>query len=296
MPAPVFAVFVSYNPSASFVMNVQSIIDQGARVIIVDNGSDPVALAQVKIFSNHARAVLILNNTNLGIAAALNQGVKLAVAQGAEMLFTFDQDSHVSNSFVTSMLNAWNELGTQGKRLACVGPSWINSSTDRLDGSHASPKGYAFPDYIISSGMLINKRVFDEVGFFLETYFIDYVDVEFCLRCKGYGLEVAQCLNIRMTHSLGKSQLYDGFGGQFQSTNHNYLRRYYITRNRILTWRKYARSYSSWFRSDLRAFFAEALKIILVEHDRSRKLKSILLGISDAVWGRTGKYGGASSL
>lgn len=47
---------------------------------------------------------------------------------------------------------------------------------------------------IITSGALCRTSIFDEVGYFLNEYFIDYVDNEFCLRLLISGYRVCVCI------------------------------------------------------------------------------------------------------
>ena len=288
MPNSIYAVFVSYNPQSSFVQNVQSLLDQGARVILVDNGSDAESLANLRAFDQDRQVITILNQNNLGIATALNQGIREALALGADWLFTFDQDSLAPHNFVEAMTTAWAELEAQGVPLGCLGPSWglsVSREKEELKGSD-----YSFPDYLISSGMLIRNSLVREIGFFRDDYFIDYVDVEFCLRCRDHRLQIAQFAGVQLVHHLGNTQEHLFIGNKIQATHHNYIRRYYITRNRIFTWKTYARKYPRWFSGDLWAFFSETAKILMVESDKKRKIQSIITGVRDALRGRSGRY------
>lgn len=289
MEQKVFAIFVSYNPEGSFVRNVERILHQGVWVIVVDNGSSLPSLTHVRALEAYEKVIVLYNSTNMGIATALNQGVKKALELGAEYLFTFDQDSLAPNNFVSAMLGAWMELEARGIRVGCLGPSWTYQVTEPEEVNNREER-YSFPECIISSGMLINRATVAIVGLFRDDFFIDYVDVEFCLRCQQYGLRVAQFSGICLAHNLGNSQAHSIGGRKFYATHHNYVRRYYITRNRILTWRAFARNQPSWFFRDLKASLLEGLKVLLVEGDKLRKVGIMLRGCWDALRGKTGRY------
>jgi len=289
MDQKVFAIFVSYNPEHSFVRNVERILHQGVWVIVVDNGSSLPSLTHVRALEAYEKVIVLHNKTNMGIATALNQGVKKALELGAEYLFTFDQDSLAPNNFVSAMMGAWMELEARGIRVGCLGPSWIDQVTEPEEVNNREEM-YSFPEYIISSGMLINRATVAMVGPFRDDFFIDYVDVEFCLRCQQYGLRVAQFSGICLVHKLGNFRAHSIGGRKFYATHHNYVRRYYITRNRMLTWRAFARDQPSWFLRDLKASLIEGLKVLLVEDDKLRKVVSMLRGCWDALQGKTGMY------
>ncbi len=68
-------------------------------------------------------------------------------------------------------------------------------------------------------------------------------------------------------------------GKKIVYTNHNYLRRYYITRNRLYTIKKYFFIDINFTISKLNALLIDWIKIILFENDKKLKSKMIILGI-----------------
>lgn len=55
-------------------------------------------------------------------------------------------------------------------------------------------------DFISGTAMLINKNVFETIGFFAEEYFLYYEDVDFCLRAQKAGFNLAICPDAEITH------------------------------------------------------------------------------------------------
>jgi rhamnosyltransferase len=74
------AIFVTYNPDSNLVENISSILTQVSEIVVVDNASNIDAQRILRDVSKDKRITLILNDCNRGIAYALNQGVKYAIA------------------------------------------------------------------------------------------------------------------------------------------------------------------------------------------------------------------------
>ena len=141
----------------------------------------------------------------------------------------------------------------------------------------------------ISSGNLIDARVFDQVGFFEEPYFIDGVDIEFQYRCLDHGLKVIQTPATVLEHSLGHQSTRKLLGFPIIETVHNHLRRYYIARNRIRNYSRYFRLDPGWVLSDISMFLGDIITIMVFDEDRRRKLRFTWFGIRDGLRGKMGR-------
>jgi rhamnosyltransferase len=73
-------------------------------------------------------------------------------------------------------------------------------------------------------------------------------------------------------------------------TNHSALRRYYISRNRIVLWRRYAAQRPEWVWNDIRDYFRELLLIMVCEQKRWAKLRLTACGWRDGICGRMGPF------
>ena len=120
--------------------------------------------------------------------------------------------------------------------------------------------------------------------------FIDGVDFEFCWNLKRHGYSIYQLNNVLMQHQLGDSKEYSLWGKHlFYVTNHNYIRRYYMTRNSL-----YIRKlYSDIMPKPIVPFLPGLIslfKIIFFEKDVYRKLRARRLGIKDFKKNKFGKF------
>lgn len=126
------------------------------------------------------------------------------------------------------------------------------------------------------------------VGGFDERLFIDYVDHDFCLKLRRRGFRVLQATAAQLLHSLGSMDRRLLLVKRINVTHHVAVRRYYISRNRLVLWQRYRRQEPVWVLRDVRRFFSEAVYMLLFEREVSKKLRMMARGIRDALNGRLG--------
>jgi rhamnosyltransferase len=139
----------------------------------------------------------------------------------------------------------------------------------------------------MTSGSMMPASAMNEVGPFDESLFMDYVDIEFCLRARRKRMLILQSSAV-LFHSLGRTTYHRLFGLAFGATNHSAARRYYITRNRLILLMRYAADWP-WAWREWRAMLFETVKIVLVENNKWRKFRAMAVGTADALTGRVGK-------
>jgi rhamnosyltransferase len=287
------AIVVTYNPDIELPERLARTAAQVDQVLIVDNSSSVETMRHIKQSTMISNVVVKYNQNNVGIAAAMNIGVKYAEEAGYDWVMTFDQDSSVTPGMIASMLHAY-ETFPEKKKLALISPRYCARTTGLLTtfakrSERTASRLYSPVLRTMTSGNLIRLEIFSSVGYFDEAMFIDYVDNEFCLRCVKKGMDIIEAQEAVLIHSLGSITQHKFLWHNCEVTNHNHVRRYYITRNRMYIYRKYLATFPYWILMDLRAFLLEAIKIILFERDRRRKMISILQGIYHGVTGKMGR-------
>jgi len=208
------------------------------------------------------------------------------VSHGNRQAIFFDQDSIVGDQqYVASMLETYNARNQSG-RVAIVVPRYIDRSSGAALPLAKSRDGRLLTS--ITSGSFVPLDVFKTLGLHDESLYIDYVDIEFSLRCRRAGYLIVEAPRAILRHSLGALTKHRLGARVFTSTHHNSDRRYFITRNRLLLMRTYWRDWP-WFIHELRAFSLELMKIVLVERSKRDKLRNIAGGIVDAYRNRGGE-------
>ena len=94
--------------------NLEAICPQAASVICVDNGSDNREEI-TRLLSQYPQTILIANESNVGIARALNQICRRAADDGFDYVVTLDQDSVCP----ADMIASYEEHLTEDAGLLC---------------------------------------------------------------------------------------------------------------------------------------------------------------------------------
>lgn len=259
-------------------------------------------LPQEYIFENIGIPKIIIDNTpqrileirgdgiyyiplgdNFGIAKALNIGFNKAKEFGVDWVLTMDQDSLLPPNMIYEYEKFIYE---NHPRLGIISPliNMYHGEKQRVSDT------YCEIDEALTSGSLICMDAYDAAGGFKNELFIDAVDFEFCWNIKSKGYKVYQLNKVLMQHQLGNTQEIKIFGKHlFYVTHHNYIRRYYMTRNGLYVRKKYEDIMPRpkfGFLSDL----ISLLKIIFFEEDALRKIKARRLGIKDYKENKFGKF------
>ncbi|WP_294388854.1 glycosyltransferase family 2 protein [uncultured Clostridium sp.] len=287
----VAAIIISYNPDNNLLDSVNLLINQVDKIIIVDNGSESQKKKNINLIKDidNKKIEVIFNEENLGIATALNIGVKEALNQGYNWILTMDQDSKASSNMVEKMLEVYNAIDeSERKEILSIFPNFVDERIQSIE-ENSNMNSYEYVDADITSGNLLRAEVFDKVGFFDDSLFIDLVDTDFCMRLNEKNIKMIKVRDAILYHSLGESQSVKSIFGKFNTSNHSALRRYYMTRNRFYTWEKYKDLNSFTLNRDKKLFKKEFIKIILGEKDKINKIKMVFKGYKDYKKGIRGK-------
>lgn len=278
------AVIVTYHPDKGFPDRLERVLQQFPSAIVVDNGSRAAELPGSR--GDLPNVHLVLNRANLGIAAALNQGVSLAMRQGFQWVVTLDQDTVVAADMLATLLDVYQKSGG-GKVI--IGSNYRDAHRRRNYVECAdSVAGYQERKTLITSGTLVSLSVFETIGFFLEDYFIDSVDHEFCLRARAHGYRILISCQPVMEHSIGASVENPSRLRQLMAFNHSPTRKYFIARNTIATVKSYFLREPMWCVRQGWRLLSDFASILLFEGEKTKKMMAFVVG---AIHGMLGKMG-----
>lgn len=274
-------VVILFNPDKSVIDNIRTYIDDLDILFAIDN-SDNADESILDGLKKYKKVIYISNNCNLGIASALNTGVRCALDRGYKWLFTFDQDSKASPTMIKSIIDFLNDNDTSN--IGILSP--FLSYNDYKQPTNNSP--YSNVLIVPTSGNLLNLNSYIKIGPFLEELFIDYVDIEFCLRLHLNGYTIVRLNSAVLLHKLGDLKKKRFLFKYIAVTNHSAERMYYRVRNRLYVINKYKYKYPLYCLSVLKQTFGDVIKITLYESNKIYKLKMMLLGSFHYI---TDKYG-----
>lgn len=285
------AVIVTFQPDGTFPDCLARIEKQVDRVVIVDNNSNASTVARLHDLPSRLNVELILNDQNLGVAIALNQGVNKAKEHGYPWVLLLDQDTDPLDSMVETLAHVYVNF-KQKDKLAVIGSNYWDRTTHQVRyaiESRGESKSVA-QKTVITSGSLVTMVAFEAVGGFRDGFFIDHVDHEYCLRAAEKGFKVIMTCEPIMTHNLGAPTTHRLPWRTTGTSNHSPIRWYYMTRNHIILAREYLFKEPAWVIGTSWSRLKSLILMIAFEHDKISKLKYVGLGISHGLRGKLGKF------
>ncbi len=300
---PILAVIVCYEPGPQALsLLVENLVRQpDVRVLLVDNSE--LDSGRVATASAAARfgAELVANDVNVGVAAAHNIGVLRALESGAKFVLLLDQDSELDVDTVARLADAHRALTAAGQSVAAVGPSFsdprgnrtspfVRLRNIRMEAVVPADGQVVECDILISSGCFISLEALRQIGGMDERLFIDFVDIEWCLRAHAAGWKVFGVADAHMHHTIGNRAL-KVFGRVIPV--HSPTRNYYLIRNAFLLARK---PYLDWrWRAHLMyRVVGQFLLFGLLCPQRLQRIAWMLKGLWDGLLGRDGRLFGDS--
>ncbi len=285
--SPIVAVVVTYNPPPGLAQRLANVLQQVDTVVVCDNGSTQALALDTLSATQRQRIELITLGRNRGIACALNRGIARASALGASQALLLDHDSQPGAGMVSALQQALHVQANAAisvpairyahPQIRCRWPQ--TRSRWRFRFVYADQmRDVQRVDLAIGSGMLLNVAVWQRLGGFDETLFIDLVDTEFCLYLRRCGYAVVATAQAELQHTLGDVEQRRLLGIKTYPTHHSALRHYYINRNRIVLSRRYGRRYPSWLAYEWLGAAKLAIKALCFEPQRLRKLAHMLRG------------------
>lgn len=281
-------VVVTYHPSGDIQRRLEMMADIVDKLVIIDNSADSIVLSILHQVADHHGALLIVNQNNMGIATALNQGVVCAQKQGAKWVLFFDQDSRPVKAFRQEMCRVLSEYVGQHPP-GIIGCNYIvEGQASIMFPVPVKPHSlYVAVDSVITSGSLHRVEMFEKIGLFKDEYFIDLVDIEYCWRAARYGYEILRTVAPLMEHAIGRISKHSILGYKTGTSNHDAFRRYFMARNSIFLAKDYFTVYPIKAIRVVFSRFKSTILMCLFENEKVRKLRYTMLGLWHGILGKT---------
>lgn len=284
-----YAIIVTFEPDIKKLLKfIDKAINEEFNIAVIDNSE--INKIDRNILKDKCH--LITLNENMGIAYAQNVGVKYAEQEDAQIITFFDQDSDLPDGF-SDKLKRYFE-----KNSSCVVcPLSIDRLSDLEYPSHIFNRyGIAKSvycknenklievDIAISSGTTLTMDTFNKIGYYDEDFFIDFVDIEWCIRARKKNIPIFIAPDIKMYHSIGDNFIKTKL---FTISSHSPIRTYYKVRNSFLLSRKKVKPLFA-LQQILPAVVHNLLLIINKKNNEYTRF--YLKGLWHGLIGRTGKY------
>lgn len=282
---------VTYNPNIQRLKeNIEAVIVQVDRVIIVDNGSKNIEELK-QMWGNNEKIELFYNKENEGIAVALNQIITASIEQGYDWTLTLDEDSVVPNNMIEQYRRYIGE-----EYVAMIVPVICDRVMHEIDIRESKDGEYTYIENAITSGTLMKNSIWKELGGFTEKLFIDYVDFDYCMKVKLANYRILRVNTVKLLHELGNateiklfsflakcckkgSRWEKRFLGLRYTTNHSPKRLYYVTRNQYYYINHYGENFD--VKKLKRGMKIGWIVKLIFEKQKVEKFKAIWQGTKD---------------
>ena len=277
----IVAVATAYHPDDRLTAVVESALETCTHVVVVDNtpGAEPTVADKI----SDPRVKVLRSGQNVGLAAALNLGIReLPADADADAVLFLDQDSVLPKDVVTA-LAAYLDDPTIG--IAAPTP-WDAAHDSSYDTLAALRSDVADRTDVITSGMLIRRSALDRTGSFREDFFVDFVDIDFCLRLRRAGLRIVQDQRLKLPHSLGNRRVHRLGPLRIQIVHYSVWRLYWIARGASTLLRENVVRDPVWSLKAVLFLASWTWRTAAFEDSRVRHVAALARGMRDGLLGR----------
>lgn len=170
---------VLYHPEERLLKRLDLMIELGFRVYMFDNS--PFETSHNYRIQKDKGIVYLTAGKNVGIGYSLSTLCATAYSHGYERLLFLDQDTGISAETL--------EFIEDFQR--CVSHEFTNQYAALVfNGRAGKDQTIEEVRFAISSGSLFNLTALKKIGWHNESYFVDCVDYEFCVRARYHGFKI----------------------------------------------------------------------------------------------------------
>lgn len=245
--ATLSTVTVTFNPDVALLEAQLRALPDACAKIIVDNASQPSVIDEVQLLADRTpNARVLRNDSNLGLAAAINRGVQMVsgLEPAPEFVLLLDQDSEPRPGSIETLLATFLILEKEGRKVGCVGPLLLDPQTSLTHGFHQCTRWRwkrIYPDpgsmqpikcaNLNGSGTLMRRPLFATLGGLDESLFIDHVDTEWAFRVQNIGYGLWGVPSAVFLHRMGEASIRYWLFGWRVWPSRSPQRHYYLFRN-----------------------------------------------------------------
>ena len=272
-------VVLLYHPDNKITERIFSYLEFINRLYIFDNSE-----LDYDVLINHEKVIYVNDKINKGISNRLNQAAHLAIKEGYDWLLTMDQDSSFTNYNFNNYLDCFMNY-QQKEKVGIFGVQFTDSSLQR--NTCITEESL----HLITSGSLINLKLFKLTGPFDESLFIDHVDYDYSFRTNLKGFKTIRFNNIYLDHDIGKTTEHLSFKNFKKTTRslHAPIRIYYMTRNYCYMRSKYSSQFPEHIRHMKKDLINRIKNNILYNPNRFQVIQNLIRGILHYLQKRMGK-------
>lgn len=210
-------------------------------VLVVDNGSTDDSVSQIQDCYDHIE--ILQTGENLGYAGGNNAGIGHALKSNPDYICILNNDTILAPAFLSTLVDEMNtdrRIGVAGPIMYYYDlPGIIFSAGCDIDWRRGvvthrgmrqmadleNDPSFGQPcdvDAIAGCGFLVSRAAIDRAGLFDPAYFLNFEDIDWCVRISRGGLRVRYVPTAVLHHKVSATQ-----GMDSPATT------YYMTRNAL---------------------------------------------------------------
>lgn len=242
----IYAIVLNYNgyrDALECLETLKKVAYPNLRILAVDNGSTDGSAAIIA--KEFPEIELLAITPNRGFAGGMNAGIRHALASGAGLVFTTNNDTWIAPDSLKELTRYCEPgVGALAPLIYYAGsPEIIWSSGSRInrliiekrDRLMNQTRPGDLPEYIerdfVSCTVLYTRQALEEVGIFDEGFHLYYEDSDLCFRLRQAGYKIRLVPAASAWHKVAASSGGTNTPGE----------RYWMARSSIRFYRKHAR-------------------------------------------------------
>lgn len=146
-----------------------------------------------------SKYIYIWNRDNIGLCKSMNVGIQIASTQNADWILLMDQDSQWATNLVYEYKQYVENHDTD--KICSLVPQYNYDRHQRCVSKKIKEVTWSN-----MSGTCINCKWINKIGLFDERFFIDGLDVEWCIRARKKGFHILEIGSAVLNHHPAKTK------------------------------------------------------------------------------------------
>ena len=255
------------------------------QIILIDNESNQKELNDLK--NQFDQVKTFTSEKNLGFTGANNIGINYAIKNQFEYVMLLNNDTEIDKNFINPLLKAFQKYNKLGAVQPVIMNFYQNKKVWNAGGNLNKFFGYTSVikkpkyinrkiDWITGCCILIKTEVIKKVGLLDENFFAYYEDVDWSIRIKKAGYDLAVVKSSLIYHHGSKASKNESSEGTLSPFVH-----YLNIRNHIFLLRKNKDIFNSFGILVFQFFKILSYSLYFTIRLRINKLKMVCNGLKD---------------
>jgi len=282
-------VVILYNPENLVYENILSYIDEVNYLVVFDN-SEIKNNDLIEKLKQLNKVEYVSFDKNKGVSYALNIGAKKAIEKGFKHLLTMDQDNKFKPNFLKTIIDKIETYNIENVGIYAPLQKSNDYQTKEEFKKYCNISNDEIEEVklVMNSASILNLDVLKEINFYSEDLFVDYVDIDICIKIRLNNYKVIRFNNLVLNHNLGKVVKYNLIFKKGFFNIHSPLRLYYIVRDGLYLSKKYKEI--DFFKTIfLPVFKTKLIHLFIIRDSFFKRIKYIIKGYIDYKKGKKGK-------